>query len=100
MELNLDQNLSNKINTFYKSEKKPIDLKNYTDFEWDNYMLIGQYQIPEKIGEKYGLDFSNISDYTTSNDSKSLLVFIKNKKAVTICEINLDVKLNKNGLIK
>jgi hypothetical protein len=94
-QLSTDKELSKKINLEYLKEKKPIDLTKITDFDWDNYIVIGPYQIPEEIGEKYNIDLSNISKYQTSDDSISTLVFIKNKKSIKICAVQAEFKENK-----
>jgi len=94
--LSSDEDLSSKINLKFRDEKKPIDLMEITDFEWDNYIVIGFFQIPKQVGKTYNIDLSNISDYATSNDSAYLLVFIKNKKAIKICQINGRVEINEN----
>ena len=99
-QLSFDENLTNKINSQYKSQKKPIDLTELTDFEWDNYIVIGPYQIPEKVEIKYQINLSNISEYATANDSNSLLVFIKNKKSIKICEIRPRTKFKEKKLLK
>ena len=51
-QLNFDSDLTDKINSEYLKEKKPVDLDNLTDFEWDNYIIIYPYSIPEEIGKK------------------------------------------------
>ena len=51
-QLSLDIELSEKINSEYLKEKTPFDLTRITDFEWDNYIVIGPYQIPKEV-EKY-----------------------------------------------
>lgn len=51
-QLSLDIELSEKINSEYLKEKTPIDLTRITDFEWDNYIVVGPYQIPKEV-EKY-----------------------------------------------
>ena len=87
-ELNFDKDLANKINLSFKKERKAIDLPSFTDFEWDNFIVLGCYQVPDSVGQKYKIDLSNISEYATINDSKNVLVFIKNKKSINICEID------------
>lgn len=59
-ELRFDDDLTSKINLQYNRKKEPVDLLKITDFEWDNYIIIGCYQIPQKVGEKYKIDLSNI----------------------------------------
>lgn len=99
-QLNSDKELTEKINSEYLKEKKPIDLTKITDFEWDNYIVIGPYQIPEEVGKKYNIDLSNISEYETADDSKNLLVFIKNKKSIKICLVKGRTKFIENKLLK
>jgi hypothetical protein len=41
--------------------------------------VIGPYKIREEVEKKYNIDLSNISKYETADDSKNLLVFIKNQ---------------------
>lgn len=99
-QLSFDENLSSKINLHYNKENKPVDLIRITDFEWDNYIIINCYQIPDKVGEKYNIDLSNISKYETSDDSKFLLVFIKNKKAIKICKVKSNTEFTKTNILK
>ncbi|WP_035679178.1 hypothetical protein [Flavobacterium limnosediminis] len=99
-QLSFDQDLTDRINSEYLKEKKPIDLNKITDFEWDNYIIIGPYSIPEEIGKKYNIDLSNISKYAAADDSKLILVFIKNKKSIKICQIKYRVEFNENKLLK
>jgi hypothetical protein len=97
-QLSEDKQLTEKINLEYLKEKKPIDLTKITDFKWDNYIVIGPYQIPQEVGKKYKLDLSNISEYETADDSKSLLIFLKNKKSMKICAVR--AKFRENKLLK
>jgi len=99
-QLNFDKDLTDKINSEYLKEKKPIDLDNLTDFEWDNYIIIYPYSIPEEIEKKYKLDLSNLSEYVAVDDSKLVLVFIKNKKSIKICQIKYRVEFNEKKLLK
>ncbi|RTZ01242.1 hypothetical protein EKM02_06830 [Flavobacterium sp. RSP49] len=99
-ELSFDEVLTSKINLQYLKQKKPIDLTKITDFEWDNYIIIGPYSVPEEVGKEYNIDLSNISEYVTADDSKSLLVFIKNKKSIKICQIKGQVEIRENKLLK
>jgi hypothetical protein len=99
-QLSFDKDLENKINLKFNTEKKPINLTEITDFEWDNYIVIGCYQIPREVGKIYNVDLTNISEYATSNDSNNLLVFIKNKKAIKICEIKINIKFEEDRLLK
>ena len=100
-QLSSDKELTEKINSKYSKEKKPIDLTELTNFDWDNYMVIVCcYQIPEEVGKKYNVDLSNISEYVTADDSKSVLVFIKNKKSVKICGIKVGTEFTENKLLK
>lgn len=94
-QLSIDKELTEKINSEYLKEKKPIDLTKITDFEWDNYIVIGHYQIPNDIGGKYNIDLSNISKYASADDSRNLLVFIKNNKSIKICAIQAEFTENK-----
>lgn len=97
-QLSVDKELTEKINLEYLKEKKPIDLTKITDFKWDNYIVIGPYQIPQEVGKKYKLDLSNISEYETADDSKSLLIFLKNRKSIKICAVQ--AKFRQNKLLK
>ncbi|MFV8377933.1 hypothetical protein [Flavobacterium sp. LB3R33] len=99
-QLSFDEDLTTKINLQYKTEKKPIDLTEITDFEWDNYIVIGCYQIPEQVGKKYNIDLSNISEYATANDWNSLLVFIKSKKSIKICDVKRSTEFSEKKLLK
>jgi hypothetical protein len=99
-ELSFDESLTTKINSKYKEEQNPIDLKKISNFEWDNYIVIGCYQSPDRIGKKLNIDLSNISEYATSNESKRVLVFIKNKKAIKICDVDSDIKFIETNRLK
>ena len=99
-QLSFDEDLTYIINLKYSNEKAPVDLIKITDFDWDNYIMIGSYQIPNSIGKKYDIDLSNISKYASSDDTKFLLVFIKNKKAIKICLLNNNVKITKTKILK
>ena len=99
-QLSFDEDLTSIINLKYSNEKAPVDLIKITDFDWDNYIMIGSYQIPNSIGKKYDIDLSNISKYASSDDTKFLLVFIKNKKAIKICLLNNNVKITKTKILK
>jgi hypothetical protein len=99
-QLSFDENLTSKVNLQYSKENEPVDLIKITDFEWDNYIIISSYQIPDKVGEKYNIDLSNISKYATSDDSKFLLVFIKNKKAIKICKVKSNTEFTKTNILK
>ncbi|WP_396153459.1 hypothetical protein [Flavobacterium sp.] len=99
-ELNFDRELTDKIHSKYLKEKKPIDLNNLTDFEWDSYFIIYPYSIPEEIEKKYKIDLSNLSEYVAVDDSKRVLVFIKNKKSIKICQIKYRVEFTENKLLK
>ena len=99
-QLSFDEDLTSIINLKYSNEKVPVDLIEITDFDWDNYIIIGSYQGPDSIGKKYDIDLSNISKYASSDDTKFLLVFIKNKKAIKICLLNNNVKITKTKILK
>jgi hypothetical protein len=99
-QLSFDDDLTSKINLQYSRKKEPVDLIKITDFEWDNYIIIGCYQIPQKVGDKYKIDLSNISQYASSDDSKFLLVFLKNNKAIKICPVNRNIELSKTNIFK
>jgi hypothetical protein len=97
-QLNSDKDLTDKINSEFLKENKPIDLTKITDFEWDNYIILMPYSSPERVGKKYNLDLSNISKYEAIDDSKTILVFIKNKKSIKICAVR--AKFSENKLLK
>ena len=99
-QLSPDKELAEKIKSEYLKEKKPVDLMKITDFDWDNYLLIFVYEIPEQVGKKYKVDLSNISEYATADESKYILVFLKNKKAIKICDLSCGVGINKNKILK
>ena len=94
-QLSSDKELTKKINREYLSKKKPIDLTKITDFEWDNYIILFPYSIAEELEKKYNIDLSNMSEYATSDDSKTTLVFIKNKKSIKICTVRAEFTENK-----
>lgn len=99
-QLSIDEDLTSIINLKYSNEKVPVDLIEITDFDWDNYIVIGSYQVPESIGKKYDIDLSNFTKYASSDDTKYLLVFIKNKKAIKMCLLNNNVKITKTKILK
>lgn len=100
-QLSSDEDLTEKINSEYAKDKKPIDLTKLTNFEWDNYIVIGCYQNVEEVGKKYKIDLSNISrNGISSSDWFILLVFIKSKKSIKICEVKMGTKFNENKLLK
>lgn len=100
-QLRSDKDLTKKINSEYLKEKKPIDLTKLTNFEWDNYIVIGCYQNVEQAGKLYNIDVSNIAENgISSSDWFILLVFIKDKKSIKISEVKMDTKFNKNKLLK
>lgn len=95
-QLSPNKELTERINFEYVKQKRPVDLKKITDFEWDNYLLIFVYEIPEQVDKKYKVDLSNISEYVTADESKYILVFLKNRKAIKICDLNYWVGIDKN----
>ena len=99
-QLSPDKELAKKIRLEYLKEKKPVDLKKITDFDWDNYLIIFVYEVPSQVGKKYNVDLSNISEYATSNESKYVLVFIKNRKAIKFCDLSCGVEIDKNKILK
>ncbi|WP_438967244.1 hypothetical protein [Flavobacterium sp.] len=100
-QLQSDKELTEKINSEYLKERKPINLSKLTDFDWDNYIVIGCYQNVEQVGEQYKIDLSNISgNAISSSDWFILLVFIKDKKAIKICEVKMDTKFDEHKLLK
>lgn len=100
-QLRSDKNLTEKINSKYLEEKKPINLTKITDFDWDNYLVIGCYQNVEQVAKKHKVDLSNISENgIRSSDWFILLVFIKDKKSIKICEVKMDTKFDENKLLK
>lgn len=99
-QLSFDEDLTSKINLQYNKEREHVDLIKITDFEWDNYVILGPYQITKDIEKEYNIDLSNISEYTTSDDSKCLLIFIKNEKATRICKIECSLKFKDINRLK
>lgn len=96
-----DKELTEKINTAYLKENKPIDLNTLTNFDWDNYIVISCYQNVGKVEKKYKIDLSNISENgINSSDWYVLLVFIKDKKSIKICEVKMDTRFTENRLLK
>lgn len=93
-QLKSDKELTNKIESIYKKNKKPVDLSEITDFEWDSYFLVGPYTPIEQIEHSSDLDLDNIQNNgITFSDSIILLVFIKNKKSIKICELKAGVEI-------
>jgi hypothetical protein len=100
-QLSSDKELTEKINSEYEKEQKPIDLSKLTNFDWDNYIVIGCYENVEQVGKKYKIDLSNISENAiSSSDWFILLVFIKDKKSIKICEVKMETRFNENKLLK
>lgn len=100
-QLRCDKELTEKINSKYLKEKKSIDLTKITTFNWDSYIVIGCYEDVEQVGKRYNIDLANISENgISSSDWFILLVFIKNKKSIKICEVKIDTKFTANKLLK
>ena len=96
-QLDSDKNLAFKIEKQFKIEQKAVDLTKLTDFDWDNYFVVGCYGNIEQIALKNNLDLSNISENNIeSSDWFILLVFIKNRKSIKICEIKRNIKFAEN----
>jgi len=98
-QLSEDKELANKIKLEYSKEKKPVDLKKITDFDWDNYLIIYVYESSSQVGKKYNVDLSNIPESTNCNEGHYTLVFIKNRKAVKFCILSR-VGIDKNKILK
>lgn len=99
-QLNVDRNLSATIELYGKDGRTHVDLVLLTNFKWDNYIILGSYEIPNTVAKKYNIDLSNISKYVTANDTKYILVFLQNRKAIKICEIDSGILLSKTKLLK
>ena len=100
-QLSSDSCLTEIINSKSLVSKKPIDLVKIAKFDWDNYIIIGCYQPVKIFGEKNNLDLSNIYENSIEyEDSFLLLVFLKNKKSIKICEINRGIQFTKNKLLR
>ena len=100
-QLSSDKELTQKINSEYLKEQKPIDLTKLTNFDWDNYIVIYCYQNVKQTAKKYNVDLSNISENGIyASDSFILLVFIKDNKSIKICEVKTNTKFNENRLLK
>ena len=90
-----DKKLTENINSEYLKNKKPINLRKLTNFEWDKFIVIGCYQNIKQIEKENNLDLSNIYyNGIESSDWFELLVFLKDKKSIKICEINMNVNLD------
>ena len=99
-QLSSDKDLTEMINSQFLSKKKPIDLTKITKFDWNNYIIIDCYETVKIVGEKNNLDLSNIYENSIeSSDSFLLLVFLKNRKSIKICEINRDILLTNDKLL-
>lgn len=95
-QLSLDEELTKKITVEYLREKKPVDLNKITDFDWDNYLIITEYQTPRELSKNYNVDLSNISQNISAHMMCNTLVFIKNKKSIKICDLYYGVAIDKN----
>ena len=102
-DLKSDSSLCSEIQNEFESNKIPVNLSTLTKFEWDNYLLLQPYSNIESIEKRNNLDLQNIRhNKIEKSDFIQLLVFIKDKKSVKICELNRSIKLDseKKILIK
>lgn len=89
-----DKDLGNKIYNEIKATKQ-LNLTKINDFEWDAIIILEPYSDPQKIGKEVNVDLSNVGDNIKSSDDYSLLVFLKDKKAVKTCEVKSEFNFNK-----
>lgn len=89
-----DKDLSKKIYNEIKTTKQ-LDLKKINDFEWDAILILEPYSDPQKIGKDTDVDLSDVGGNIKSSDDYSLLVFLKDKKAVKTCEVKTEFNFNK-----
>lgn len=100
-QLESDKELSGVIENEIANHREPINLATLTNFEWDNYLIIGPYSLIENVEKKYKIDLSNISENGIEySDYYYILVFIKDKKSIKICELKKHGKLNEDKLLK
>ncbi|MBC7494455.1 MAG: hypothetical protein H7221_05550 [Flavobacterium sp.] len=98
-----DEELTTKIEKEISNAKKSdsIDLQKLTNFEWNSYLILGPYSTIEIEQEKYNVDLSNISENGIEmTDYYYLLVFIKNKKSIKICELKKYGKFDQKKKLK
>ena len=98
-QLSPDKELAKKIKLEYLKEKKPVDLKKITDFDWDNYLIIHVYEVPSYIGKKHEVDLSNMPEHGACDEGQFTLVFIRNRKAIKFCDLSCGVGIDKNGIL-
>lgn len=99
-QLELDKDLSKTIQLAYQKDEQPVDLVSKTEFQWDNYIILGPYQIPKKVAHKYNINLSNISDDVTLDDTKYTLIFLQNRKAIKVCQLDSGVLLANTKQLK
>ena len=99
-QLSLDKELTTKIQSKYLEKKVPVDLTKITNFKWDNYLFINTYETPKQLEKKYNVDLSNISKYIAADEMKKILVFLKNKKAIKICNLEGNILIKKNKYLE
>ena len=88
-QLENDKTLTEKVETELHSNNRAVDFEKVADFEWDNLIILGPYSQVEKIEEEKGLNLENIRQNGIEySDYYDLIVFLKNKKAIKIVELN------------
>ena len=94
-DLKSDSTLCSEIQNEFESNKIPVNLSTLTKFEWDNYLLLQPYSNIESIEKRNNLDLQNIRhNKIEKSDFIQLLVFIKDKKSIKICELNRIIELD------
>ncbi|UOE42213.1 hypothetical protein MTP09_06130 [Chryseobacterium suipulveris] len=96
-QLKSDSELTKKIENKYEIEKRPVNLKEITDFDWDTYTILYPYTNVKDYAKTKNLNFTNIYQNDISySDYFELLVFIKDNKSVKICELRKFTPISEN----
>jgi hypothetical protein len=78
-----DEGLAQQIKETVLSGKEELRLRDLTDFQWDNLLILTPYTQIDRIEKKYQIDLSQVQDLGIgSRDGITQLIFFLNKKAV------------------
>ena len=86
-------------------DSNKIDLREYTDFEWDTVCFVAPYASKEEIAESLSIKSDEIEDNYNVDDGGLYLIFVKGK--VVVCtlmgnpqELGFDFDVGKYEIIK
>ena len=86
-DLTSDERLEFKIKESVISDKKELNFKDLTDFEWDSLLVLTPYTESKRIGEKFQIDLAKVEHVgMESRDDIVLLVFLLDKKVIRTVE--------------